>query len=159
MAAEAVQVSRCNAGAADAGRSVPVRCPDAAVHTVQPGERWTLWVKQRGREYGKLRGVNPDEDVDDFKARWAAHAKLDEHVTLFRLKLVKRGPGVPGVSEEEQAEPLDPQLTLREAGVADGSALLLTEVASDSSAGATVVQVHPAGALRRLRLRGRGSCG
>jgi hypothetical protein len=84
-------------------------------------------VKGTVGDYGKLKGVDPEEDVHDLKARWVMQAKVDVDPTLVTLCLVKRGPGVPVLSEEAAAktlEPLEPRQTLREAGVADGSSLL-----------------------------------
>ncbi len=78
--------------------------------------------------YGKVTGVDHGCDVHDFIARWVSEKKLDIDPSFVTLRLVKRGPGKPDVAEEEQAEPLEPRLTLREAGVADGSSLLAAVV-------------------------------
>ena len=119
---------RCVAGVADARRRLqPVACPDAAAHTAQD---WTVWVKRTGErvvQYTSLKGVDPQQTVDDFKARWVSHVQLGVHAELVTLRLVKRGPGVPTPSEEASApslEPLEPRHTLREAGIADGGSLL-----------------------------------
>ena len=102
----------------------PVRCADAAAHAAQTGERWTLWVKGPRGDYGKFNGVDSEQDVHDFKARWAEQEELNVRPSHTSLHLVKCGPGVPTASEEAAALPLEPRLTLREAGVADGSSLL-----------------------------------
>ena len=102
----------------------PVRCADAAAHAAQTGERWTLWVKGPRGNYGKFEGVDSEQDVYNFTTRWAKDVALDVHASLVSLRLVKCGPGVPTASEEAAALPLEPRLTLREAGVADGSSLL-----------------------------------
>jgi hypothetical protein len=84
-------------------------------------------VKLKGSgDYGKLRGIDPDEaDVHDLKVLWLNDQKRDDVPSLLRLSLVRRGSGVPDESEEAQASVLGPQLKLRAAGVADGSALLV----------------------------------
>ena len=84
-------------------------------------------TNERVVQYTSLKGVDPQQTVDDFKARWVSHVKLGVHSDLVTLHLVKRGPGVPTPSEEAAApslEPLEPRHTLREAGIADGSSLL-----------------------------------
>ncbi len=102
------------------------------MHTAQPCDGGvTLWVKRTdvaGAQYVAVKGVDLLQTVDDFKTRWVTQAKLD-HVdpSLVTLKLVKCGSDEPTKSEEAAAlaaTPLMPRLTLRAAGIADGSSLL-----------------------------------
>ena len=137
MAGEAPQV-RYAALHTPAGCAMPCAC--AALRPLrgaQPAERWTLWLKRtdvEGAQYVSVKGVDGLQTVDDFKARWVSEEKLDVRPSLVTLRLVKRGPGVPTASEEAQAAPLEPRLTLREAGVVDGGSLLAQfEVAQGSS--------------------------
>jgi hypothetical protein len=127
MADEAPQVRYAAmptpAGCAKSCACVALRPPCGA----QPAERWTLWVKRtdvEGAQYVSVKGVDGLQTVDDFKARWLSDKKLDMDPSLVTLRLVKRGLGVPTASEEAQAAPLEPRLSLREAGLADGSSLL-----------------------------------
>jgi hypothetical protein len=127
MAGEAPQARRRDARTPAASCSLqPVRCLDATAHAAQPGERWTLWVKQEGAgaQYAEVEDVDPQLTVSKFKARWAAQEELKVRSSLITLRLVKCGPGVPTASEEAAALPLEPRRTLREAGIADGSSLL-----------------------------------
>jgi hypothetical protein len=88
--------------------------------------------------YGRLNGVDPDENVHDFKTRWMSDEQMSGvRPSRVTLQLAKRGPGVPDKSEEAQAVTLEPRLTLRDSGVADGSALL-AKVAGACSGGACV---------------------
>jgi len=150
MAGEAPQV-RYAAMHTPAGCATPCAC--AALRPpcgAQPAERWTLWVKRtdvEGAQYASVKGVDVLQTVDDFKARWVSDKKLDVDPSLVTLRLVKCSPGVPTASEEAQAAPLEPRLTLREAGVADGSSLL-ADFAAGVSAGAR--HVSPACALPTL---------
>jgi len=116
----------------------PVRCADAAAHAAQTGERWTLWVKGPRGNYGKFEGMDSEQDVYDFTTRWAKDVAPDVHASLVSLRLVKCGPGVPTASEEAAALPLEPRLTLREAGVADGSSLLAKVAGACNTAARTV---------------------
>ena len=87
----------------------------------------TLWLKSlgvAGARYVAVKDVDLLQTVDDFIVRWVSEEKLDVRPSLVTLRLVKRGPGVPTASEEAQAAPLEPRLSLREAGLADGSSLL-----------------------------------
>ena len=103
----------------------PVRWADAAAHAAQTCERWTLWVKGPHGGYGKIKGVDSEQDVYDFTARWVSDKKLDVELSLVTLRLVKSGPGVPTASEEASSTLLaDPSATVRGAGVVDGTWLL-----------------------------------
>jgi len=103
----------------------PVRWADAAAHAAQTCERWTLWVKGPHGGYGKIKGVDSEQDVYDFTARWVSDKKLDVELSLVTLRLVKSGPGVPTASEEAISTLLaDPSATVRGAGVVDGTWLL-----------------------------------
>jgi hypothetical protein len=93
----------------------------------------TLWVKRTdvlGGRYTDAEGVDPTQSVSKFIARWVAERKLDCDPGLVSLRLVHRGPDkltkVPAERKaaEEAATTLDPEDTLGEAGVVDGSWLL-----------------------------------
>ena len=128
MAGEAPQV-RYAAVPTPAGCATPCACgalrpPGGA----QPAESWTLWVKRtdvEGARYAEVECVDSSLTVSKLIARWVSDEKLDVRPSLVTLRLVKSGPGVPTASEEAQAAPLEPRLTLREAGVVDGSSLLV----------------------------------
>ncbi len=88
--------------------------------------------------YGKFKG-DSEQDVYDFKARWAKDVALDVHASLITLRLVKCGPVVPTVIEEAAAVELDhPSLTLAAAGVT-GTAWMLATVAGACITGACAV--------------------
>ncbi len=96
------------------------------LHGTQPSERWTLWLKRtdvEGARYAEIESLDSSLTVSKLIARWVSDKKLDVEPSLVTLRLVKRGPGVPTASEEAQAAPLEPRLTLREAGLVDGSSL------------------------------------
>jgi hypothetical protein len=88
---------------------------------VQPGERWTLWVKRtdvEGARYDLVKHVDPEQLVAELIARWVSDKKLDVEPSLVSLRLVKCGPGKPIPVEEDAAEELDdPSLTLAGAGI------------------------------------------
>ena len=135
MGDAAVQVSRCDAGAADASRSLqPVRSPDAVTpHTAQPNERFSLWVRRNGAtavQYASLKGVDTQQTVEDVKERWANQANLEvTDLALVTLRLAKCGARKPTPAEEAAAVELDdPSLTLAEAGII-GTAWLLADMA------------------------------
>jgi hypothetical protein len=130
MAGDAAQARRHDAHAQAASCCLqPARCADTAAHVAQTGERWTLWVKGPRGNYGKFEGVDSEQDVYDFTARWVSDKKLDVDPTLVSLRLVKCGPDVPTASEEVAAVELhDPSLTLAAAGVT-GTAWMLAKVA------------------------------
>ncbi len=93
----------------------------------QPAECWTLWVKRadvEGARYAEVEFVDCSLTVSKLIARWVSDKKLDVDPSLVTLRLVKSGPGVPTASKEAQAAPLEPRLTLSEAGLVDGSWLL-----------------------------------
>jgi hypothetical protein len=136
MACEAPQVRRRDARTPAASCSLqPVRCADAAAHAAQPGERWTLWVKQEsaGTQYAEVEDVDPQLTVSKFKARWAAQEELKVRSSHITLLLVKCGPGKPTAAEEAAAVELDdPSLTLAAAG-GTRTAWLLAKVAGARS--------------------------
>jgi hypothetical protein len=82
-----------------------------------------------GAQYDDSEGVAPQQLVSTFKKRWLSDKKLDVDTSLVALRLVRSGLGKPS-AEEELAALLpaalldDPRLTLREAGIVDGSSLL-----------------------------------
>jgi len=94
----------------------------------QAGAPITVWVKRMdvpGAQYVSVKGVDLQQTVDDFKARWVAQAKLDVDPSLVTLRLVKRGAGKPTAKQEEKAKPLDdPSLSLAQAKVTDTAWLL-----------------------------------
>ena len=103
----------------------------------------TLWVKRRDvaeAQYVAVKRVDTQLTVVEFKRRWLAQAKLDTEPGLVNLRLVKRGPDhltkvpVERLELEEAATTLDPEDTLEEAGVADGS-WLVAEFASRRPSG------------------------
>ena len=87
-----------------------------------------MWVKQvdvHGARYVAVKGVDVQQSVDDFTARWVADEKLDVRPSLVTLRLVRCGPHKPTVEEEEAAVVLDdPSLSLAESGVTNGCSLL-----------------------------------
>ena len=95
------------------------------------GERWKLWLRRTDTDqaqYGDVCGVDPLQLVSELKRRWARETKLDIDSSLLLLYVVKVGPGIPDSSAEAAARaatPLEPRLTLREAGLTDGSSLLV----------------------------------
>ena len=128
MAGDAPKVWFSNGSAPTARRGLQLALrTDSARRTVQPGERWTVWVKTHTGNLSKLKGVDPDCDVYDLAELWAGKFELSMHTTGVTLRVVKCGPGVPDEKEEAAAKhrkPLEPRLTLRVAGLADGSSLL-----------------------------------
>ena len=94
----------------------------------QAGAPITVWVKRMdvaGAQYVAVKGVDLQQTVDDFKARWVAQAKLDVDPSLVTLRLVKCGARKPEPDEEAHAALLDdPRKTLEAAGVTDGCNLL-----------------------------------
>ena len=82
-----------------------------------------------GARYVAVKGVDLQETVDDFTARWVAQVKLDMDPSLVTLRLVKRGAGKPTAKQEAKAKVLDdPSLSLAKAKVT-GTAWLLAFVA------------------------------
>ncbi len=135
-----------------AGEAPQVRCAAMPKHAVcatscacdalrppcgsKPAERWTLWVKRTdvaGARYDLIKHVDSGQLVAELIARWVSDKKLDVEPSLVTLRLVKSGPGVPTASKEAQAAPLEPRLTLSEAGLVDGSSLLACFAASQRS--------------------------
>ena len=90
----------------------------------QPGEHWTLWVRGPHGGYGKFKGVDAEQDVYDFTARWAEHEELNVRPSHISLHLVRCASDEPTEEDEAAATVLNPRRTLREAGVADSSSLL-----------------------------------
>jgi hypothetical protein len=86
-------------------------------------------VKGPRGDYGKFKGVDSEQDVYDFTARWASDVALGVHPSLVTLRLVASGARKPTAEEEQAAVELDdPSLTLAAAGVT-GTAWLLACVA------------------------------
>ena len=94
----------------------------------QAGAPITVWVKRMdvaGAQYVAVKGVDLQQTVDDFKARWVTEEKLDVRPSLVTLRLLKCGACKPEVDDEAKAEVLDdPRLTLAAAGLTDGCSLL-----------------------------------
>jgi|APGre2960657444_1045066.scaffolds.fasta_scaffold61258_1 hypothetical protein len=74
--------------------------------------------------YVAVKGVDAQQSVDDFTARWVAQAKLDVDPSLVTLRLVNASAEEPTEAEEAAAGVLRPRLTLAAAGVTDGCSLL-----------------------------------
>ncbi len=138
MAGEALQV-RCAAMRTPAVCATSCACDALRPPCgTKPAERWTLWVKRtdvEGARYDLIKHVDSGQLVAELIARWVSDKKLDVEPSLVTLRLVKSGPGVPTASEEAHAAPLEPRLTLCEAGLVDGSSLLAL-FAGAASAGA-----------------------
>ena len=94
----------------------------------QAGAPITVWVKPMDvadAQYVAVKGVDLQQTVDDFKARWVADEKLDVRPSLVTLRLVKCGAGKPTAKQEANAKVLDdPSLSLAQAKVT-GTAWLL----------------------------------
>jgi hypothetical protein len=87
----------------------------------------TVWVKRTdmaGARYDFCKNVDPQQTVDDFKARWMAQEKLDVDPSLVTLRLVACADSEPTAEEEEAAVELDPFDTLAAAGFTDSCSLL-----------------------------------
>jgi len=103
----------------------------------QAGAPNTVWVKRKdvaGAQYVAVKGVDLQQTVDDFKARWVAQAKLDVDPSLVTLRLVKSSEAEPEPDEEANAKELRPRLTLASAGLTDGCSLLAFTTKSALSA-------------------------
>lgn len=99
------------------------------VLNAQPGdERWTLWVKCAGdsrKQFDDFDVVDPLQLVSAFKKRWLRETKRDDDPSLVTLLLVPCPPGEdPSDEQERAATALSPRLTLRGAGIVNGSSLL-----------------------------------
>ena len=94
----------------------------------EPDVLRTVWVKRmdvQGARYVAVKGVDVQQLVDDFTARWVALAKLDVDPSLVTPRLVRCGSHKPTTDEEEAAVVLDdPRLSLVAAGVTEGCSLL-----------------------------------
>jgi hypothetical protein len=92
----------------------------------------TVWVKRTdvpGAQYAEVEGVDLQQTVSKFKARWVAQAKLDVDPSLVTLRLVKCGPRKPSAAEEAAAVVLDdPSLNIAEARVTSTAWLLADTV-------------------------------
>jgi hypothetical protein len=103
----------------------------------QAGAPITVWVKRKdvaGAQYVAVKGVDLQQTVDDFKARWIAQAKLDVDPSLVTLQLVESSEAEPKPKEEAIAKELRPRLTLASAGLTDGCSLLAFTTKSALSA-------------------------
>jgi hypothetical protein len=93
----------------------------------QAGAPITVWVKRKdvaGAQYVAVKGVDLQQTVDDFKARWVAQEQLDVRPSLVTLRLVKSSEAEPKPEEEAIAKELRPRLTLAAAGLMEGCSLL-----------------------------------
>ena len=92
----------------------------------------TVWVKRMdvaGTQYVAVKGVDLQQTVDDFKARWVVEEGLMVRPSLVTLRLVKCGAGKPTAKQEAKAKALDdPSLSLAQVKVM-GTAWLLVFVA------------------------------
>ncbi len=78
-----------------------------------------------GARYVAVKGLDPQQTVDDFTALWVAAEQLDVRPSLVTLRLVKCGARKPTGKQEAKARVLDdPRLTLAAAGLTDGCSLL-----------------------------------
>ena len=87
----------------------------------------TVWVKRMDvadAQYVAVKGVDLQQTVDDFKARWVAQEQLDVRPSLVTLRLVKSSEAEPKAEEEAIAKELRPRLTLAAAGLTGGCSLL-----------------------------------
>ena len=76
-------------------------------------------------QYVAVKGVDVQQTVDDFKARWVAEEGLTVRPSLVTLRLVKRGAGKPTPKQEAKAKVRDdPSLSLAQAKVTDTTWLL-----------------------------------
>ena len=102
--------------------------PADACQQATPAQLATLWVLRKdaeGARYTAVKGVDLQQTVDDFTARWMAQANLlDVDAGLVTLRLVKCARTKPTQAEELAATELDPFDTLAAAGVADCCKLL-----------------------------------
>jgi len=98
-----------------------------ALQVPQAGAPITVWVRRMdvaGAQYVAVKGVDLQQTVDDFKARWVAEEKLDVRPSLVTLRLVESSEAEPEPDEEANAKELRPRLTLAAAGLTDGCSLL-----------------------------------
>jgi len=90
----------------------------------------TVWVKRMdvpGAQYVSVKGVDLQQTVDDFKARWVVEEGLTVRPSLVTLRLVACYPRKPSEAEEAAAVVLDdPSLNIAEARVT-GTAWLLAD--------------------------------
>ena len=121
----------------------------------------TVWVKRMDvadAQYVAVKGVDLQQTVDDFKARWVAEEKLDVRPSLVTLRLVKCGSGKPTAKQEAKSKVLDdPSLSLAETKVTC-TAWLLAFVAGALYAVRQPVSLCAQTLTRRVRARisGRG---
>ena len=71
-----------------------------------------------------VKGVDAQQTVDDFTARWVADEKLGVRPSLVTLRLVRCGSRKPTAEDEKAAMLLDSRLSLAAAGVTEGCTLL-----------------------------------
>jgi len=85
-----------------------------------------------GAQYASVKGVDLQQPVDDFKARWVAQAKLDVDPSLVTLRLVKCGARKPSATEAASAVVLDdPSLSLADMAIT-GTAWMMAYVKSSA---------------------------
>jgi hypothetical protein len=106
-----------------------------------------VWVKRMdvlGAQYVAVKGVDAQQLVDDFKARYVAQAKLDVDPSLVTLRIVLCGSRKPTAEEEAAAVVLDdPRLTLAAVGVTDGCSLLAYFATSSDKGACFICVVNP----------------
>jgi hypothetical protein len=104
---------------------------------VPAGTPVTVWVKRMdvaGARYAAVKGVDLQDTVDDFTARWVVEEQPDLRPSHVTLRLTKCGKHKPTAAEEAAAVELDdPSLSLVDAGVS-GTAWLMAYVAGAASA-------------------------
>jgi len=97
-----------------------------------------------GARYVAVKGVDAQQSVDDFTARFVAQAKLDVDPSLVTLRLARSDSRKPTAEEEEAAVELDdPRLTLAAAGVTDGCSLLAYFATSSDKGACFICVVNP----------------
>ncbi len=88
-------------------------------------------------EYDDFEDVDPQQWVSKLKKRFLSHRKLDVDPSQVSLRLVCFAGEEPTAEEEAAATLLNPRCTLRAAGVADGSSLLVIVAGTLAGARAT----------------------
>ena len=114
----------------------------------------TVWVKRTdvtGARYAAVNGVDPQQTVDNFIARWAAEEELRVRPSLVTLRLVTCEARKPKPAEEQTADELEPFDTMATAGVVDGCKLLVVVA---GACGAVRSALPPGGDVLTRRPRG-----
>lgn len=79
-----------------------------------------------GTQFTNFAGVDPLQLVDTLKKRWLHEARKDVDPSLVTLRLLPCAPDEdPSEADERAATELNPRRTLRDAGVLNGSSLVV----------------------------------